>query len=64
MPVETNIVIFQTGGAVDCARSFSAQLREKGILAIAIAADQIRMVTHLDITPDMVEEVVHVIEQL
>ncbi|HLZ86801.1 MAG TPA: GntG family PLP-dependent aldolase [Puia sp.] len=64
MPVETNIVIFETGGAVDCARSFSAQLKEKGILAIAIAPNQIRFVTHLDITPGMVEEVVEVIEQL
>jgi threonine aldolase len=64
MPVETNIVIFEVGGAVDCARSLSASLREKGILAIAISANQIRMVTHLDITPSMVEEVVTVIEQL
>ncbi|HEY4110733.1 GntG family PLP-dependent aldolase [Puia sp.] len=64
MPVETNIVIFETGGAVDCARSLSAQLKEKGILAMAIAANQIRMVTHLDVTPKMVEEVVAVVEQL
>jgi threonine aldolase len=64
MPVETNIVIFELGGAADCARSLSATLREKGILTIAIAADQIRMVTHLDITPAMVDEVVGVIEQL
>ena len=64
MPVETNIVIFELGGAADCARSLSAQLREKGILAMAIAANQIRMVTHLDVTPQMVAEVVDVIEQL
>jgi threonine aldolase len=64
MPVETNIVIFETGGAVDCARSLSQQLKEKGILAIAIAANQIRFVTHLDISPEMVARVVEVIEQL
>jgi threonine aldolase len=64
MPVETNIVIFEVGGAVDCAKSLSATLREKGVLAMAIAADQIRMVTHLDVTPEMVDEVVGVIEQL
>jgi len=64
MPVETNIIIFELGGAADCARSLSATLREKGILAMAIAADQIRMVTHLDVTPSMVDEVVSVIEQL
>jgi len=31
---------------------------------MAIAANQIRMVTHLDVTTAMVEEVVGVIEQL
>jgi len=64
MPVETNIVIFETGGAVDCARSFSQQLKEKGILVIAISANQIRFVTHLDITPEMIGQVVEVIEQI
>jgi threonine aldolase len=64
LPVETNIVIFEMGGAADCARSLSATLKEKGILAMAIAANQIRMVTHLDVTPVMVEEVVDVIKQL
>jgi threonine aldolase len=64
MPVETNIIIFDLGGAVDCARSLSASLREKGILALAISANQIRMVTHLDITPSMADEVVAIIEQL
>src|SRR5262249_36962488 len=64
MPVETNIVIFELGGAADCARSLSAQLREKGILALAISASQIRMVTHLDVTPEMVGAVVNVLEQL
>ena len=64
MPVETNIIIFELGGAMDCARSLSADLREKGILTIAIAANQVRMVTHLDISPSMVDEVVGVIEQL
>jgi len=64
MPVETNIVIFELGGAADCARSLSATLREKGVLAMAISANQIRMVTHLDVTPAMVDEVVGVIEQI
>ena len=64
MPVETNIVIFETGGAVDCARSLSQQLKEKGILAIAISPNQIRFVTHLDVSPEMIGQVVEVIEQL
>jgi threonine aldolase len=33
-------------------------------LAIAIAANQIRFVTHLDVSPAMIDEVVTVIEQL
>jgi len=64
LPVESNIIIFEIGGAMDCARSLAADLREKGILTIAIAANQVRMVTHLDISPSMVDEVVGVIEQL
>jgi len=64
LPVETNLIIFELKESTDCARSLSATLREKGILALAISANQIRMVTHLDISPAMVDEVVGVIEQL
>jgi threonine aldolase len=63
MPVATNIVIFEVDQN-GCARELAQQLKEKGILAIAIAANQIRFVTHLDISPAMVDEAVGVIEQL
>jgi threonine aldolase len=63
MPVATNIVIFEVDQN-GCARELAQQLKEKGILAIAIAANQIRFVTHLDISPAMIDEVVAVIEQL
>jgi threonine aldolase len=63
MPVATNIVIFEVDQN-GCARELAQQLKEKGILAIAIAANQIRFVTHLDISPAMVDEAVAVIEQL
>src|SRR5580692_3800475 len=63
MPVVTNIVIFEVDQN-GCARELAQQLKEKGILAIAIAANQIRFVTHLDISPAMVDEAVAVIEQL
>lgn len=63
IPVVTNIVIFEVDQN-GCARELAQQLKEKGILAIAIAANQIRFVTHLDISPAMVDEVVAVIEQL
>jgi threonine aldolase len=63
LPVETNIIIFETG-ANYCAKSISGQLKEQGVLAVAIAANQIRFVTHLDISPEMVEQTIQVIENL
>jgi threonine aldolase len=63
MPVATNIVIFEVDQH-GCARELAQQLKEKGVLAIAIAANQIRFVTHLDVSPAMIDEVVTVIEQL
>jgi threonine aldolase len=63
MPVATNIVIFEVDQN-GCARELAQQLKEKGVLAIAIAANQIRFVTHLDISQEMIDEAVTVIEQL
>jgi threonine aldolase len=63
MPVETNIIIFEVKGE-GCARELAQRLKEKDILAIAISANQIRFVTHLDVKPDMVDRVVEVIEQI
>lgn len=53
-PVKTNIIIFEvaspyTGAAV------VAALKEKGILAIAMAPMQVRLVLHLDVTKEMVD---------
>ena len=63
MPVETNILIFEVeqGG---CAREISQQLRDRGVLGHVISANQIRFVTHLDISPEMIAQAVDVIEQL
>lgn len=61
-PVETNIVIFEVKGKFTAA-SFSAYLKDKNILCIPISATQVRMVTHLDITPVMVERLIEVIEK-
>lgn len=52
MPVETNIVIAAVKAPHDAA-SFTAVLREKGIWVLPMAADRVRFVTHLDITPEM-----------
>jgi len=63
MPVETNIVIFEVEGNY-CAKGMAADLKEQGILAIAIAANQLRFVTHLDITSEMVDRVIEVLGNL
>jgi len=63
MPVETNIVIFDIDPALP-AKTLALTLKQKGIQAIAISPTQVRFVTHLDISPAMVEETVAIIEQL
>ncbi len=61
LPVETNIVIFEVKGKFTAA-SFAAYLKEKNILCIPISATQVRMVTHLDVTPVMIERLIEVVE--
>ena len=56
LPVETNIIIFEVGGRYT-ASALAVALAEKGILAIAISATQVRMVFHLDITDQMIENI-------
>lgn len=63
LPVETNIVIIELDPSLP-GKNLSQQLRESGILAIAIAPTQVRFVTHLDISPEMVQQTVKVIEHL
>jgi threonine aldolase len=63
MPVETNIIIFEVSGAYT-AKSFAEALKKFGILVVAISATQIRIVLHLDISKEMVNETIKVIEQL
>jgi len=63
LPVETNIIIFEVEESY-CARTIAAGLKEAGVLAIAISANQLRFVTHLDISPEMVDQVIKVIESL
>ena len=53
LPVETNIII------AECNRDFDllgwqSKMKENGILFYAISKNKFRLVTHLDITPDMI----------
>lgn len=61
LPVETNILIFDVIGDWTPV-SFAEYLSREGIKVMPISTTQVRMVTHLDITPDMVERTCQVIE--
>jgi threonine aldolase len=63
MPVETNILIFELTGRFS-AKSLEMELAKLGILTIAISATQLRMVTHLDITSEMVTQLISIIESI
>ena len=63
LPVETNILIFEVKGAYS-AVSFSDHMRMHDILCLAISATQVRIVTHLDITPAMIEHFIQVLEEM
>jgi threonine aldolase len=63
LPVETNIVIVEM--QPDRSPADTAQkLKEQGILVIAISPTQLRFVTHLDISPVIVEQAVAAIGAL
>ncbi|TCI85447.1 threonine aldolase family protein [Tenacibaculum sp. M341] len=54
-PIETNIVIFYVEDSMN-PDDFMHKLQEKGILLISMGEGKIRIVTHLDYTDDMHEE--------
>jgi len=63
MPVETNIVIIETKTDYP-AKQIAEKLEQQGVRTIAIAANQVRFVTHLDISDEMIEQTIRVIEEL
>jgi threonine aldolase len=62
-PVETNIIIFEVGGRFTAAE-LASKLKEQGILVIAISPKHVRIVVHLDITPESVQKTVDAIGSL
>jgi len=62
-PVQSNIVIFDLK-ARWTAESYLARLAEEGIKASAFGPQTVRFVTHLDVTADMIDQVVKVIASL
>lgn len=63
LPVETNIIIFEVKGRLT-AQEFVAKMKNNEILMIAISPTQVRMVLHLDITPQMIQETCKVIKSI
>ncbi len=63
LPVETNILIFEVKGSYN-ALSFSDYMKKHEILCIAISPTQVRMVTHLDIVPEMIKNLAIVIDNM
>ena len=60
LPVDTNIVLFDTIGPAD---SVLKKLSDKGVKANSTDTHRIRFVTHLDVQPDQIEYVVKVLSQ-
>ncbi|MBC7866107.1 MAG: low-specificity L-threonine aldolase [Gloeobacteraceae cyanobacterium ES-bin-316] len=64
LPVETNIVIFEIIGHTYTAADFCSRLKTENILCLPISATQVRMVTHLDVTAEMIKKLVHILEAM
>ncbi|RPE09098.1 aminotransferase class I/II-fold pyridoxal phosphate-dependent enzyme [Chitinophaga lutea] len=63
LPVETNILIFEVLAPWSPV-TFRDYLAKEGIAVMAISPTQVRMVTHLGITPAMVDKTVEVIRTM
>ncbi|MBM3158748.1 MAG: aminotransferase class I/II-fold pyridoxal phosphate-dependent enzyme [Bacteroidetes bacterium] len=63
LPVETNIVIFELQDGLS-APTLVGAMKERGILAYAIAPNRVRLVTHLDITSTMIDKTVTALKSL
>jgi len=60
LPVETNILIFEVKGDWT-PQHFADYLKREGILVMAISPTQVRIVTHLDVTAEMINTTCEVI---
>ena len=62
-PVETNIVIFDVRQPYT-AHTLVAKMKEQGVLWHAISSSQVRIVTHLDVSEEMVARTIELINQI
>ena len=63
LPVETNIIIFELKPGLS-APALVARLKENDILAYAITPLRVRLVLHLDISPEMVNKTIDIFSSL
>jgi threonine aldolase len=63
VPVETNLVFFSLKPEMTTER-FLSTMRENDIFALALAPQEVRFVTHLDITDEMMTKVEQVLRSL
>lgn len=63
LPVETNIILFETVPSLT-ASEMVKKLEKKGIRSIAMSREHVRMVLHIDISPEMVDYTCRTIETL
>jgi threonine aldolase len=61
--VQTNMVIFQVATQLGSAQQFVDRLAQQGLLVLAIRSDQIRAVTHLDVTREDVERAAEILAE-
>lgn len=63
VPVETNIVIAECESGFNL-QAFIATMREKGVLFFAISPTRFRMVTHLDISASMINQLQDILKHI
>lgn len=63
-PVETNIVIFSVDPDVYTVDGFLGRLADAGVLAVPFGPGKVRMVTHLDVSAEDIEQVGEVLANL
>ncbi|HET7898327.1 MAG TPA: GntG family PLP-dependent aldolase, partial [Flavisolibacter sp.] len=63
LPVETNILIFSVQDRFT-PQTLVAKMKEESILWYAISPTQVRIVTHLDVTPEMIQRTIKAIDAL
>ena len=62
--VRTNIVIYGVSGAGFDSAGFLSELESRGVLGVGVDRQRIRMVTHVDVTRNHVEQAVGVITEV